>query len=348
MMTPGVAFLPVYHNPYQHLLSAALRESGIDVTYLQEMPTFGWLRSKRDDIQVLHLHWLYGLYMARLWTPVRYGLFLARYHYARRLGYGIVWTAHNILPHRMPFPPLHYYVRRLFMETADGVVAHCQYGRAELLRRFPRQKPIYVIPHGNYDGVHPITMSRQEAREQLQIEAERFVYLFLGNLSVYKGIDRFIDAFLEVAGPRDVALVAGRNRAASDVERLLAVAGADERFRVYPGFIPEDVMQRYLLAGDVMVFAFDQILTSGSVILGMTHGLPIIAPALGCLPELVSPDAGILYDPRENSSLGSAMRAIRERNTVEMGRRARAIAAELDWRVIGQQTAEIYRTVVNR
>jgi glycosyltransferase involved in cell wall biosynthesis len=343
----SVAFAPVYHNPYQHLLTAALQKQNVTVHHLDGMPDLRWLRAHQGRIQILHLHWLYGLYMRHLLTPARYAAFLARFHYARRLGYKIVWTAHNILPHRMPFPPMHHYVRRLMMRQAEAVIVHCEYGRSQLLVRFPRQKPIHVIPHGNYEGVHPLTMTRQEARAQLGVGADQFVYLFLGNLSVYKGIARFITAFRAMAGPEDVALIAGRNRAPKLVARLQEEAERDGRFHVYPGFIPEERMQRYLLAGDAMVFAFDKILTSGSVILGMTYGLPIVAPALGCLPELVSAEAGILYDAAEEGALAAAMAEIKQRNTAVMGQAGQQIASQLDWDDIAAQTAAIYRQVTD-
>ncbi len=100
-----VALLPVYRNPYQHLLTAALARHDVQVLHLKTMPSAAWLRREQGRVQVLHLHWLYGLYMNRYRTPLTWPRFLARFALARRLGYRIVWTAHNILPHRMLFPP---------------------------------------------------------------------------------------------------------------------------------------------------------------------------------------------------------------------------------------------------
>ncbi len=215
-----VAFLPVYQNPYQHLLTAALRKVGIQVDHLSGMPSVGWLRRNQGRIQVLHLHWLYGLYMYRYLTPLTWPRFLARFALACRLGYRIVWTAHNILPHRMPFPPIHLAVRRIVMAQADAVIVHCEYGRRELLRRFPRQGPVYVVPHGNYAGVHTVSVTRDAARATIGIEPHRFVYLMLGNISPYKGIERFLEVFQAQGGPDDFVLIAGRNRFPRLVRRL--------------------------------------------------------------------------------------------------------------------------------
>ena len=338
-----VALLPVYRNPYQHLLTAALTRHDVQVLHLKTMPSAAWLRREQGRVQVLHLHWLYGLYMNRYRTPLTWPRFLAHFALARRLGYRIVWTAHNILPHRMPFPPIHLIARRLVMAQADAVIAHCEYGREELLRRFPRRGPVYVIPHGNYDGVHPVSVTRTAARAVLHIEPNRFVYLMLGNIAPYKGIERFVETFQAQAGPEEMALIAGRNRFPPLVQRLERMASADPRLQVFPRFITDDDMQHFLRAADVAIFCFENILTSGSVILAMTYGLPVIAPAMGCLPELVTPEAGILYDPADPHALGEALRRIKGMDTARMGEAAHKIAAALRWDDIARRTAGVYR-----
>jgi glycosyltransferase involved in cell wall biosynthesis len=284
--------------------------------------------------------------MRHILTPIRLAAFLFRFFLAKRLGYKIVWTVHNILPHRQLILPLHRLVRRVVMAHADAVIAHCEYGRREILRLFPSNVPVHVVPHGNYAGVHPITMTKEQARNSLEIEDERFVYALLGNISAYKGIENFVEAFQANTSQEDVALIAGRNRAPALTEHLESLAATDSRIRVYAGFIPDDEMQRYLLAADVAVFSFREVLTSGSVILAMSYGLPIVAPALGCLPELVTPLAGLLYDPDDPTALGRVLCSIKEKNQTEMGAEARRIANSLRWADIARQTATIYRDCV--
>ncbi|MEZ4597387.1 MAG: glycosyltransferase [Chloroflexota bacterium] len=52
-----------------------------------------------------------------------------------------------------------------------------------------------------------------------------------------------------------------------------------------PGNVPDDRMQVFLRAADVMVLPYRDVLTSGSAILAMTFGLPVVAPRIGCLPR---------------------------------------------------------------
>lgn len=337
-----VAFLPVYHNPYQHLLTAALQENGVQVEHLDGTPSAAWLLRERQRVQVLHLHWLYGLYMRRLLTPIRLLGFLSRFWLAQRLGYKIVWTVHNILPHRQPFPPVHRMVRRLVMKRADAVIAHCEYGRSEIMRHFPREKPVHIVPIGSYIEVYQATVTRSDARRHLDLTSEQFVYLFLGNITDNKGLDEFVRVFQDQATLTDVALIAGRNRNAALVQRLEAKAASDTRFRVRAGFIPNDEIPFFLGAADVMIAPFQKILTSSSVMVGMSYGLPVIVPNLGCLPELVTAEAGIVYEANDPVALGCALRQIKDMDTVKMGEEAQKITDALRWEDIARQTTAIY------
>jgi glycosyltransferase involved in cell wall biosynthesis len=105
-------------------------------------------------------------------------------------------------------------------------------------------------------------------------------------------------------------------------------------------------MQKFLLAADVMVAPFEHILTSSSVIVGLSYSLPVIVPDLGCLPELVSSDAGIVYKANNTRALGRALQSIKQRDLGGMRTAAQAVADGLGWEEIGRQTASIYRACI--
>jgi len=57
-----------------------------------------------------------------------------------------------------------------------------------------------------------------------------------------------------------------------------------------------------------MVLPYRQILTSGSAMLGMSFGKPVIAPAIGGLPEVCPKEArSLLYDPDDEYGLDKAI-----------------------------------------
>ena len=339
----NVAFLPVYPNPYQRLLRDALADEAIGVDFLERLPNINWLKTQIGRIEILHYHWLDGLYMNRFLTPAQVMKFVQHIRLAKELDYRLVWTAHNILPHQRLVPPLHKLIRRLMMSQADAVITHCQFGRRELLTHFPRRGPTVVIPHGHYRGVYPTVATRSAARKRLGLGADHFIYLALGNIAAYKGLDALTTAFNSVAEPDDIVLIAGRNRDQRLVSRLLQIAANSDQIQVRVGYITDEEMGIYLQAADVLVAPFRQILTSGSVITALSYGLPVIAPALGCLPELLTADAGILYQSDRPTALSQALYDIKARDPAVMNAAARRIADDLDWGPIAKQTADVYR-----
>lgn len=342
-----IAFMPVYQNPYQRLLTESLKLIGVEVLHFSSMPSIKWLIENRDNVDILHLHWISGLYMTKYFTPFSIIAFTIRLYFANYLKYHIIWTAHNILPHKKPFNAVHIYMRNIVFKNADAVITHCNFGREKLVQVFQPKIPIYVIPHGNYEGVYEITMTKVEARLSLEINKDQFVYLMIGNISEYKGIEKFIKIFQHNASNTDIAVIAGRNRAPDLVSRLKIIAQSDRRIRFFPGYIPEDEMQRYLLSSDVAVFAFNEILTSGTVILCLTYGIPVIAPSLGCLPELITPEAGILYFPDESQSFAQALISIKKSNLKNMSLAAKRITRNLKWEEIAQKTKSVYLDCIN-
>jgi len=339
-----VAFLPVYPNPYQRQLAAAVSSHGVQVEMIPTMPTSDWLRENAGRVHILHLHWLYGIYMARYHTPLRLFAFLNRLALAQRLGYRIVWTAHNLLPHRTELRPLHNLIRARIMRQADAVIVHCHYGEAELRRRYERHGPISVIPIGNMMELYPLTMTTSEARGALGLPRKSYVYLFLGLLAPYKGIDLLIEAFSRMATVDDVLLIAGPSLSKVVTRQVEAAAKTDARIHLRLEYVPEEEMQQYLLSADVLVAPYRDVLTSSSAVLGLSYGLPVIAPAIGCLPELVPDDAGVLYDPLAAGGLSNAMQTIKLHDPDTMRARALQTAEQLDWGDIGRLTVAVYRS----
>ncbi len=339
----NVAFLPIYPNPYQSQLADAVEANGARVQMLPTMPTAEWLRQNSGTVQVLHLHWLYGIYMGRWQTPRRLASFWRGLGLAQRLGYRTVWTAHNILPHRTELRPLHQAVRARVMRDADAVIVHCRYGETELRNRYSRAGPISVIPIGNMIGQFPLTMHQAEARSIMGLRPDQYVYLFLGLLAPYKGVDLLIDAFHQAASADDVLVIAGRSLDRAVTHQIEDAARADPRIRLYLGHVPDSEMQHFLLSADVLVAPYRAVLTSSSAILGLSYGLPVIAPALGCLPELVPPDAGSLYDPTQANSLSAALVGMKQRDAAALRAAALDRAEQLDWDSIGQRTVDVYR-----
>jgi glycosyltransferase involved in cell wall biosynthesis len=358
MPLPGrlrVLFLPSYatSNPYQRELARALRDRGVRVVYAGAPPHHplpilsGWVRRHRP--RVVHLHWTHQYLGGAEVTPGRLhrARFLGQLRLLRWLGVRLVWTIHNVGSHEGDRSPVEMAVHRRLFELCDAVICHCEAAAksaAEAYELDPElRRRLHVIPHGNYIGVYPNTVSRSEARSRLGLPADARVLLFIGAVRAYKGLEELLAAFRTLDEP-DVRLVlAGSPRRPSDAVRVVAAAAGDSRVTVRLEFIPEGELQVLLNAADVVVLPFRDVLTSGSMVLAMSFGRAIVAPSMGCLPDTLAADGGVLYDPDDPKGLVTALRTALTADLEAMGARNLDRARELDWGPIAEATAQLYR-----
>jgi beta-1,4-mannosyltransferase len=350
---PRVAFFPSFAdlvtavNPYWSLLGEALTTRGIQV--LTDNPRtldLHWLWARRHEVQILHVHYFQAHY-AYEWTKarLRWVLRFARnLSAARLLGYRVVWTVHNESP-SLPLRPkwvedlAHLAMARL----ASTVIVHCQYARRLVAERYGRKRGVYVVLHPNFIGLYPGGATRAEARGRLALPGEASVFLCFGQLRPNKGVENLLRAFAALPGDRLRLLIAGDpGPDAGYVERLRELVTEDERVLFRPEWVPAEQVRLYYAAADVVVAPFTRVLTSSSVMEAMSFGKPVIAPAMGCLPELVSPVSGWLYDAENPQGLLQAMRVALTSDLAAAGLRATDMAKMFTWEDAAQRTLQAY------
>lgn len=333
-------------NPYAGLLARELEKRDIHLELGDYAFTKPWLDENRSRIDVLHFNWLHYFYRRdSLETTVRqYGQFAENLAYAKRIGYRVVWTLHNLYPHERPYPDVDHLARLHVSRLADHVIAHCGYGKQKAAELFYREHDVSVVPHGNFIDVFPNEISREDGRAELGIDPDAFVYLYFGNARTYKGIEHLIDAFTRVDDAESQLLLMMRNSFNPRYgEEIVEKSGLHDRVMAHTSeYFPESAFQTFLNAADVGVFPFSQVMTSGSTIQALGFGLPVVVPDLGCLRELVGDGVGVLYDAKDPDGLTGALDEIRRRDVAEMGRAARVRAESLDWSSIADTTARIY------
>jgi len=262
---------------------------------------------------------------------------------ARALGYKLVWTAHNIYPHNRRHQAIDHECRVAICRLATAVLAHCEVARAEVESRFAPQGRVFVIPHGNFIDVYARKFTRSEARSDLGVPADAFVYGFFGSMQPYKGLEELIEAFCGL-GQQDAWLVGVGGGKPEYLDRLRAIGGGAPRvvLRTFPR-APSEEITRVLEAADVITLPFTATMTSGTVILALSWSRPVVAPALGCLPMTVAPGGGILYDPSAPGALPGALEEARRLDLPAAGRAAFEGVRRFDWDTIARATLEAYR-----
>lgn len=334
-------------NPYVRLLQEALREVGISCSLADGLSP-RLVRSWQGTFDVLHLHWLELLYTSpdpgrslRLLLAVLMGLVWAKVGGCR-----IVYTVHNLDPHEQVFLLLNRIANRTVFALADAMHVHDEEARRSVARTYGRRDRIYVIPHGSYIGAYLNNCTKQEARSRLGLAEDAFVYLFLGQVRRYKGIEDLVAVFSQLADESSELVIAGNVHDAVYGEELIQLTRGRTEVHTWFQYVPDSEVQYFMNACDVYVLPYREVMTSGAAVLAFSFGRPIIAPALGGFNELVADGRGIVYSPAVDDGLLRALQQARFEDMAEAGRKALAWAREHTWQALGPKFARIYADVL--
>lgn len=211
---------------------------------------------------------------------------------------------------------LYQWVDQRLLRRFDAVICVAEPVRQELLRSGVRPARLHLIPNA-YQPVELLT--RATAREQLGLEPAGAVAGWVGRLSTEKGPDLFLAAMAhrQLAGVTGVMLGDGPERPA--LLRQQRSLGLDERRVRLAG---NRVDAAALMPGfDVMVLTSRTEGTPMALLEAMSAGVPVVAFAVGGIPQVLDTTSGWLVEPGDTTGLGRAIQeALADRT--ESGRRA--------------------------
>lgn len=337
-------------NPYQELLYEEMRRRGARITYLAALTPSHTLNvlllplemavRRCGGARVVHLHWVYAFGLSasprsatvRRATAAWFALWL---RILRPLGLRLVWTAHNVLPVTPVFDD-DLGARRRLVAACDLVIAHSQATLDQLaVLGIPARRGV-VIPHGPFTRPAPPAALRAPGDGDGPREL-----LFFGKIRPYKGVDILLRAFAALPSEFDAHLtVAGECGDRSLRDELAALAGrSGDRVTLQLDRVPEPEVTLLLEQADAMVLPYRQITTSGSGVLALCHGRPLVVPDLPALAELPD-DAVIRYDGTEAGLAAALAGVITADASVlqKMSSAADAYCAATTWSEIAEKT----------
>lgn len=209
----------------------------------------------------------------------------------------IICIADNVLPHEKR--PGDKIFTRYFLKSCDAFITMSEKVMQDL-RVFQKDKPAQLIRHPLYDSFGEI-ISKEEARNKLNINKEDPVILFFGFIRKYKGLDLLLEAMAdERIGEKKIKLmVAGEfYEDEKPYRELIDKLNISDRLILRTDFIPDSEVKYYLCAADAVVQPYRNATQSGVTPLAYHFEKPMIVTNVGGLPALV-PDgkAGIVVEP---------------------------------------------------
>lgn len=130
----------------------------------------------------IHIDWIHQYYLRRKnWqTYLQVILFLTDIILCSVFSSAkLVWTLHNIYPHKSAKKVMHKFVRTFFAARCQYIRVFSEGTKEKITNEFKIKKSkVIVIPEGDYVSHYPNTVSKKEARNYLKIEEAAQVFCF--------------------------------------------------------------------------------------------------------------------------------------------------------------------------
>lgn len=329
-------------NPYNHLLYKNIKKVCV--------VEFNNRRFSTRGADILHVHWPdLILRDRRRWRlRWRFSKLLRSIRAFRKRGGKLIWTVHNLEPHETQFPDLSAKYMLQFVNQLDGLICLSEASRNALVERYPQTEtlPASIIPHMHYRNIYTLG-KRDNSRQQMGILPEQTVIGFFGKIRAYKGIDRLLRTWIQMAPRTARLLIAGSPGRYGLSEETREQLGKIPDAITLLKHVPNDEVGTVLSACDAVILPYEQILNSGNALLALSLNTPVIAPDTGSLPELakqVGSDWVRLYSPPlTTQKLEAALDWLKDR-TPGQKPDLTALAPE----TVALQTEQFYLRVANQ
>jgi len=280
----------------------------------------------------------------------------------RLCGKKIVFTAHNVNIGRRDSMDGHLnrLTLKLQYRLVDHIFVHTEKMRDELRSDFGvREQAITVLVHPLNVAVPDTQLTPGEAKAQLGIRDDERTILFFGAIAPYKGLDFLVTAFQQIVA-RDAKhrlIIAGRPKGGCEkyLEDLQkTISRTMDRTRVIQdiSYIPDQKMEFYFKAADVLVLPYREIFQSGILFLAYSYGLPVVAADVGSFREtLIEGRTGFLCRPHDPGDLAKTIERYFESDLFKGLNGARKDIREYarsrhSWDPVGQVTRDVYANLL--
>jgi len=310
-MTIKVINSQIYGNPYQKLLYTSI-ESRYQIASgsLNDAIT----QQRLCKRSLYHIHWEESLF-ARCSTTAR--ATRVRREYVEKLkqyialGGKVVWTLHNVKPHEWRFVQTLISLRKELAMLSHCILLHNQTALSTLQAQtgIPSLPRARILPHPTYFDVYEPADRTISLAGRVPIHSRTLLHF--GLIRAYKGIPELIQKLPEefmTANQLALHVYGKPVRADSFLNDLLTQTQNRPDIKYSLDSAPVEEVAELLRSHAGLLVPYHKVLTSGVAILGLTFGVPVIAPDTSAMRELFPQSSyALLFNPRSAKDLRRAI-----------------------------------------
>lgn len=275
------------------------------ITYFK---TAKYIKTEKPDMVIIH--W---------WQP-----FFAPAYFCilKSLGKGIkkCICCNNVMPHdRFPFAK---FLTKLIYKQGDMFIIHSKKEKQEFDKLMGADKNTFVgfCPDLNIIKPEYDSVTKEEARERLNLKENEQVMLFFGFIRKYKGLHHLLGAMAKCQNNKQLRLIIAGDFYENKDEYLDMINefGIQDKVRIYDGYIPDEDIPVYFNASDVVVLPYESATTSGVIQMAYHYDTPVIATDVGEFPDVVVENkTGYVVKRKDDSALAESIDKFFEGNQRE-------------------------------
>jgi len=247
-----------------------------------------WLKDQKPDIVI-----------TRYWIPfmgLAFGSILKFSGLKKKVP--LIALCDNVIPHEKRFGDhflTHYFLnsnnRFLVMSKSVGVD----------ISTFVKNPIVDYHPHPVYDQFGDL-LDKQSSLERLGLDISKKYMLFFGFIRKYKGLDILLDAMPFLQENVELIVAGEFYDNESEYRDQLRRSGMEQRVHFFPDFIPQNQVNLYFSACDIVVQPYRTASQSGVAQVAYHFNKPMLVTRVGGLPEVVPHNiVGYVVDVNANA-----------------------------------------------
>lgn len=323
------------HNPCQYLMVQYLRKKGYSVEISGNPPVDPYIinRIRKTNADIIYFDWVQDYllgenFLSSFKKSIRFLLAIIYAKYILRKK--IVHTIHNIHNHAKRLLKTERFFYRIFLKLCDSVRVYSESTIVKANAYFNIRLSDYIVaPDVPYGFFYDTNISRKDARAYFDIPEKDFVYLFIGNVKPYKGVEDLIRVFSLDSFKDDHLFIAGLPASETYKQLIREEVSGKKNIRLFEKFIHQEELKYYMECADVVVLPFRNIEHSGSLELAMTFSKPVITIKAPSILNFLYQQPELLYNQLEELEERMLLAKKTDLNTI--GKNNYKIAHQVDY-----------------
>ncbi|MGY5352966.1 hypothetical protein ACXGQW_10480 [Wenyingzhuangia sp. IMCC45533] len=296
-------FLP-FKQPSEAFLTEVFSEFEDSIFY-------GNFNDYDKSYDIVNIHWPEALF--KWLEPTDEQLLEFEKHLSQWNKYSkIISVMHNEYPH---YQNTKNYNRlyKLIYNNSHGIVHLGFYSKRKYSKIYLKSKHV-VIKHPLYFNTIPNTISPKEAKEKIKIGLDDKVVLVFGNLRSSAEEEKMLRVFKRLKVKRKRLVVprmyfhhlSHLNKFSREIVKLYYKLHPHYKFQT--SYVPDNEIQNYLQASDLLWIVRTESLNSGNIFLGWTFSKKVLGPRIGNMKEILNKAKAVTYDPNDMGETSEIMK----------------------------------------